>query len=79
MSLESRKLATLVKKYKDIPRQDLFQYYDTNGNPHTIGSADINNYLKEIAQEDFTAKDCGAWARTVNALTSFQNLNAAEN
>lgn len=79
MSLESRKLANLVKKCKDIPGQDLFQYYDDNGNHHTIGSADINNYLKEITQEDFTAKDFRAWAGTVNALTAFQNKTAAEN
>ena len=79
MSLESRKLANLVKKCKDIPGQDLFQYYDDNGSRHTIGSADVNNYIKEIAQEDFTAKDYRAWAGTVNALAAFQNLSAAEN
>lgn len=79
MSLESKKLANLVKKCKDIPGQDLFQYYDDNGNHHSIGSADINNYLKEITQEDFTAKDFRVWAGTVNALTAFQNLTPAEN
>lgn len=79
MSLESKKLANLVKKCKDIPGQDLFQYYDDNGNHHTIGSSDINNYLKEITQEDFTAKDFRAWAGTVHALTAFQNLAPAEN
>lgn len=78
MSLESRKLANLVKKCKDIPGQDLFQYYDDDGTHHTIGSSDINNYLKEITQEDFTAKDYRAWAGTVNALTAFQNLTPAE-
>ncbi|MES2573736.1 MAG: DNA topoisomerase IB [Bacteroidota bacterium] len=79
MSLESKKLANLVKKCKDIPGQDLFQYYDDNGNHHTIGSADINNYLKEITEQDFTAKDFRAWAGTVNALAAFQNKTAAEN
>ena len=79
MSFESRKLANLVKKCKDIPGQDLFQYYDDNGNHRNIGSADVNNYLKEIAKDDFTAKDYRAWAGTVNALTAFQNLAAAEN
>ncbi|WP_348823319.1 DNA topoisomerase IB [Flavobacterium aestuarii] len=79
ISLESRKLANLVKKCKDIPGQDLFQYYDDNGNHHVIGSADVNNYLKEITQEDFTAKDFRAWAGTVNALTAFQKKAPAEN
>lgn len=79
MNLESKKLANLVKKCKDIPGQDLFQYYDENGNHHTIGSADINNYLKEITQENFTAKDYRAWSGTVNALSAFQKLTPSEN
>ena len=79
MSLESKKLANLVKKCKDIPGQDLFQYYDDNGNRHTIGSSDINNYLKEITDQDFTAKDYRAWSGSVNALSAFQKLEPAEN
>ncbi|PKB15018.1 DNA topoisomerase IB [Flavobacterium sp. 5] len=79
ISLESKKLANLIKKCKDIPGQDLFQYYDDNGNHHAIGSADVNNYLKEISQESFTAKDFRAWAGTVNALTAFQKLAPPEN
>lgn len=79
ISLQSKKLANLVKKCKDIPGQDLFQYYDDNGHRHTIGSSDINSYLKEITQQDFTAKDFRAWAGTVNALTAFQSKTVAEN
>ena len=74
MSLESRRLANLVKKCKDIPGQDLFQYYDDSGNHHCIGSSDINNYLKAITNEDFTAKDFRAWAGSVNALHAFQQM-----
>ena len=78
MSLQSKKLANLVKKCQDIPGQDLFQYYDDNGNNHCIGSADINNYLKTITGEDFTAKDFRAWAGSVNALDCFQKLELPE-
>jgi DNA topoisomerase-1 len=79
INIESKKLANLVKKCKDIPGQDLFQYYDDNGNHHAIGSTDVNNYIKEVCQEDFTAKDYRAWAGTVNALTAFQKLTPPEN
>lgn len=72
ISLESAKLANLVRKCKEIPGQELFQYYDDNHQRHTIGSGDINNYLKEITQEDFTAKDFRCWAGSVNALHEFQ-------
>lgn len=79
MSLQSKKLATLVKKCKDIPGQDLFQYYDDNGDRHCIGSSDINNYLKNITGEDFTAKDFRAWAGSVSALECFQKMEQPEN
>lgn len=78
INIESKKLANLVKKCKDIPGQDLFQYYDDSGKHHAIGSADVNNYLKEIGEENFTAKDYRAWAGTVNALTAFQKLSPPE-
>jgi DNA topoisomerase-1 len=55
-------LANLVRKRKDIPGQELFQYYNDDGKRHTIGSSYINNYLKEIAPDEFTAKDFRCWA-----------------
>lgn len=72
IKLQSKKLANLVKKCKDVPGQDLFQYYDHQGNHKSVGSADINNYLKAITNQDFTAKDFRVWAGSVNALHAFQ-------
>ena len=72
ISLQSRRLARLVRQCRDIPGQDLFQYYDDAGQRHLIGSADINNYLKQISDWDFTAKDFRVWAGSVNALCAFQ-------
>ncbi len=79
INLQSKKLATLVKKCKDIPGQDLFQYYDASGNIHCIGSADINKYLQKISNQDFTAKDFRAWSGTINALSAFQEASIPEN
>jgi DNA topoisomerase-1 len=78
ISLNSTKLAKLVKRCKDIPGQDLFQYYDSNGNHRCITSSDINNYLKNITGEDFTAKDFRCWAGSVNAFEAFQKLSQPE-
>ncbi len=78
VSLQSKKLANLVRKCKEIPGQDLFQYYDDNGMHRTIGSSDINNYLKEITKQDFTAKDFRVWAGSVSALCSFQQYEMHE-
>ena len=79
VKLQSRKLVNLVRKCKEIPGQDLFQYYDNEGKKHIIGSSDINNYLKEITGEDFTAKDFRVWTGTVNALCQFLEAEAPEN
>jgi DNA topoisomerase-1 len=76
--LQSKKLADLIKRCKDIPGQDLFQYYDGNGNFKSIGSADVNNYLKKITNQDFTAKDFRVWAGSVNALQAFQESKLPE-
>ncbi len=73
IKLQSRKMANLVKKCKDIPGQELFQYYDDEGKRHAIGSGDVNHYIKEISGEDFTAKDFRAWAGSLNALCAFND------
>lgn len=79
IKLQSRRMANLVKKCKDIPGQELFQYYDNKGDRHTIGSGDVNSYLKEITNEDFTAKDFRAWAGSLNALCAFQEIGEYNN
>lgn len=74
IKLQSRRMARLVKKCQEVPGQELFQYYDNDGKHHSIGSADVNHYLKEITGEDFTAKDFRAWAGSLNALCAFQEI-----
>lgn len=74
VSLQSRKLARLVKQCRDIPGKELFQYYNKDGTRCAIGSGDINTYLKEITGEDFTAKDFRTWAGSVSALYAFREV-----
>src|SRR5688572_6647042 len=47
ISVQDKRLAQLVKKCREIPGQDLFQYYDENGHRQTLESGDLNQYLKE--------------------------------
>jgi DNA topoisomerase-1 len=72
VALQSKKLARLVKQCRDIPGKELFQYYNEDGGHCTIGSGDINTYLKDITGEDFTAKDFRTWAGSVSALYAFK-------
>ncbi|RKR83798.1 DNA topoisomerase-1 [Mucilaginibacter gracilis] len=78
IALHSKKLAKLVKQCRDIPGKELFQYYDHDGKHCTIGSGDVNNYLKEATGEDFTAKDFRTWAGSVSALYAFKTAGGFE-
>ena len=72
VSLHSRKLARLIKQCRDIPGKELFQYFDDEGHKRSVGSGDVNDYLKGITGEDFTAKDFRTWAGSVSALYAFK-------
>ncbi len=58
-------LASIVQDSKDIPGKQLFQYIDDSGERRTVSSLDVNDYLRRITGEDFTAKDFRTWAGTV--------------
>ena len=62
--INDRRLARIIKDCRDLPGYELFQYLDEEGNRHTINSADVNDYLREISGEEITAKDFRTWAAT---------------
>ena len=68
------RLAAIAKQCQDLPGQELFQYLDEQGVVHDIGSADVNDYLRDITGKDFTAKDFRTWAGTVLAATALQEI-----
>ncbi len=78
ISIKNKKLALLVKKCRDIPGKELFQYYDEAGKRHPIDSGMVNNYIKKISGTDFSAKDFRTWSGTVNAFLAFKELGAFE-
>ena len=74
VDIQDRRIAKIVAKVQDLPGQNLFQYLDDDGEARDITSQDVNDYLREITGEDFTAKDIRTWAGTVLAAIA---LNAA--
>nr|MBA3450911.1 DNA topoisomerase IB [Chloroflexia bacterium] len=68
------RMARMIKRLQDLPGQDLFQYVDGDGEAQTIDSEDVNDYLREIAGDEFTAKDFRTWAGTVLAARSLREL-----
>jgi DNA topoisomerase I len=74
VEFRDRRLAQLVKRCQEIPGQELFQYYDADGNRVDVTSGDVNDYLREISGQDFTAKDFRTWAGTVAAAMALQEF-----
>lgn len=78
IELKSKRLAKVIKKCRDVPGKELFQYYDAEGNHHSIDSGMVNNYIKEISGTDFTAKDFRTWAGTVHAFLALKSIGCCE-
>jgi DNA topoisomerase-1 len=78
IDLNDRTLARLVKKCRDIPGQELFQYYTPGGERKSIDSGMVNRYIKDITCCDFTAKDFRTWFGTLEALRIYSVYEYAE-
>ncbi len=79
ISMKSKKLANIVKQCRDIPGKELFQYYDSDGEAHSIDSGEVNDYIKEISCGDFTSKDFRTWTGTVQCLMSLKDAGIFSN
>jgi DNA topoisomerase-1 len=72
-------LAKIVRGAQELPGQTLFQYTDENDRTQKISSEDVNAYLRDIAGEEFSAKDFRTWAATVlaaEALREFERFDS---
>ena len=78
VDITDRRLARIVRQCHDIPGYELFQYVDKDGTRHSVDSADVNEYLREISGEDFTAKDFRTWAGSVLACELLWELEKFE-
>jgi DNA topoisomerase I len=67
--------AAVVRRCRDLPGQELFEYIDGSGVRRDVTSSDVNDYLKEITGEPYTAKDFRTWYATINALAELAGLD----
>ncbi len=79
ISLQSKKLSKIVSQCRDIPGKELFQYIDEKGKRHGIESGMVNDYIKTIAEGEFTAKDFRTWCGSVAALNALKEIGPFEN
>lgn len=74
IDVHDRELARLVKRCRDLPGQELFQYVDSDGITRAIDSSEVNAYLREITGQNFTAKDFRTWGGSVLAMHTLREL-----
>lgn len=74
VDMKDRRVAKIIAKLQDLPGQDLFQYVDEEGQIRDISSQDVNEYLREISGEEFSAKDFRTWAGTVLGAMALNHL-----
>lgn len=79
VDIEDKRLAKIVRSCQELPGQELFQYVTDEGERQAISSEDVNDYLRQISGDDFTAKDFRTWAGTVLAalaLSQFEQFDS---
>jgi DNA topoisomerase-1 len=78
VEVEDRRVAKIVRACQDLPGQELFQCVDDEGQKHHVGSGDVNDYLREITGQDFTAKDFRTWAGTIFTASELRRLGPVD-
>jgi DNA topoisomerase I len=74
LRVRDRRIARVVRSIQELPGQHLFQYVDDDGAIRTVRSTDVNDYLREIAGADVSAKDFRTWAGTVLAVMALSTF-----
>ena len=62
ITIKNKKLIRLVSHCEEIPGQEVFKYYDENGERKVLDSTTVNNYLHAVSGEHFSAKDFRTWS-----------------
>lgn len=78
IELSDRRVARIITHSCELPGQELFQYLDEDGQRHSIDSGDVNDYLREITGEDYTAKDFRTWSGTLLAALALDEFEKVD-
>jgi DNA topoisomerase-1 len=65
LEFRDRKVARIIRQLKRMPGRELFKYRDAEGRTVDVKRSHINQYIKEVMGDRFTAKDFRTWAGTL--------------
>lgn len=66
--IDDEELVELIKEISDLPGYEVFRYRENANSWVSIDSEDVNDYLKNMVREDFTAKVFRTWGGTKLAV-----------
>jgi len=73
LDLRDRRLAKIIRQCQDLPGQQLFEYLEAGGTTRAIDSSDVNEYIRNISGDEFSAKDFRTWVGTVTCAMLLTN------
>lgn len=73
-----QKLAKTVKEIDELPGHEIFKFIDEDGEKHLLKSEHLNEYIREVMGEEFSAKDFRTWSGTVIAAMALNEIGAME-
>ena len=79
IEISNPKIARTIKKCSELPGYELFQFIGEDGEKHVVDSEDVNLFLKEVTDDDFSAKDFRTWGATSLCAKNFYRLGSPEN
>ncbi|MFC5193855.1 DNA topoisomerase IB [Bizionia hallyeonensis] len=77
-NIVDEKLAKIVQEIDDLPGYEIFKFIDENGAKQDVKSEHLNDYIKEVMGEAFSAKDFRTWSGTVIAAMALDEIGALE-
>ncbi len=73
-----KKLAKIVHEIDELPGYEIFKFIDENGDRQDVKSDHLNEYIREVMGEEFSAKDFRTWSGTVIAAIALDEIGALE-
>ncbi|HEX4480138.1 MAG TPA: DNA topoisomerase IB [Rudaea sp.] len=77
IELDDERLARVVRNCQELPGQKLFGFRNDEGGVEEIDSNDVNEYIRTIAGEEFSAKYFRTWAGTLLAARALSAVEKA--
>ncbi|TDB66873.1 DNA topoisomerase IB [Arundinibacter roseus] len=77
--LRDRSLARQIQHLKSLPGRRLFQYVTDDGFRKNVQAEQVNAYLREHTDGDFSAKDFRTWMGTLTAYEYLATLEPPKN